>query len=361
MNASRNRISDAYDFPCARTSKLRCTNHVTEFDTDGYVALSRFLDRRETAEVQALVEPAVRLSCDSVCKRPQNMLSPLRWNDPIVQRIVRSKRRMQALRDATDGGDLKWISGYISIKEAFSPALWWHQNWWCWDYPVIFRREAPQIAVLCYLTDTSIHNGALRVLPGSHRKSVPIHSTLPEAHSQSAGGLGSEHVAMNGLPDQSTPGLRAGDAVALDYRLLHGTHPNSSNGRPDCILLSFTPSRRRLPEDIRAHLIDHPALPLANEATQASQVFPNLLPAFEGERRSLALNRNAPPEFKISCRIPQKRFDRKERRRAWIECGRSRRTRNCELRTIRVVTLCSLRCDEGIAEAPQSRTPATDS
>jgi ectoine hydroxylase-related dioxygenase (phytanoyl-CoA dioxygenase family) len=104
---------------------------------------------------------------------------------------------------------------------------------------------------------------------------------------------------MTNLPDQVTPGTNAGDAIAIDYRLLHGTHGNASNTRRDCILLSFTPCWRRLPDDIKAHLIQHPALPL-NEVSQISAAISHLLPTFNGVRRSLELNRNAPSEFAIS-------------------------------------------------------------
>jgi hypothetical protein len=103
---------------------------------------------------------------------------------------------------------------------------------------------------------------------------------------------------MTDLPDAVTPRMRAGDAVVIDYRLLHGTHENVSSSRRDCILLSFTPSWSRLPDDIRAHLIDHPALP-QNEVSQIPAAISYLLPAFNGVRRSLALNRNAPCEFDI--------------------------------------------------------------
>ena len=103
----------------------------------------------------------------------------------------------------------------------FSPPLWWHQDWWCWDHPLTYRRMAPQIAVLCYLADTNAQNGALRVLRGSHLKSAPIHAVLPEAHGHSAEGLEPGHIALSDLPGQVTLCLRAGDAVVIDYRLLH--------------------------------------------------------------------------------------------------------------------------------------------
>jgi hypothetical protein len=119
----------------------------------------------------------------------------------------------------------------------------------------------PQIAVLCYLCDTTAETGALRILPGSHAASVPLHRILPEAHSDESAGLDPGNAAMTDQPDQITLALRAGDAVVTDYRLLHGTHANAGDRRRDCVLLSFTPHWNELPADTRGHLIRHPALP----------------------------------------------------------------------------------------------------
>ena len=230
---------------------------------------------------------------------PHNTLVPLRWNDPIVRLLLKSDRRVQALTDGLRADDLKWISGYVSVKEPHSPPLWWHQDWWCWDHPLSYRRMAPQIGVLCYLADTNAQNGALRVLRGSHLKSAPIHAVLPEAHGHSAEGLEPGHIVLSDLPDQVTLGLRAGDAVVIDYRLLHSTHGNAGNTRRDCILLSFTPSWRELPNDIKAHLIAHPAQPSGGEALKTSSMLAKLFPKFSGSRQDLPLNRNAPSNFEV--------------------------------------------------------------
>ena len=271
-----------------------------KFEDDGFTILRGFLDKRETARARTLLESVCRSPRASTCNRPHNTLIALRWNDPIVQLLLTSDLRLQALCEAVAGDDLKWISGYISIKEARSHALWWHQDWWCWDHSVSYRRGAPQIAALCYLADTDTQNGALRVLPGSHLRSVPIHAVLPEAHDEAASVLEAENIAMTDLPGQVTLELKAGDAAVIDYRLLHGTHKNASSTRRDCILLSFAPSWRRLPDDIKAHLIQHPAQPSENELPQVSTMISRILPTFNGARRSLTLNRNAPARFNIS-------------------------------------------------------------
>jgi ectoine hydroxylase-related dioxygenase (phytanoyl-CoA dioxygenase family) len=234
--------------------------------TDGYALLPGWLEPDELPAIRAAADAVVDGDAAPACPRPNNTLLPLRWNDDLVALLVADERRVASLATATGAADLRWISGYLSVKEPRTGALDWHQDWWCWDHPVSFEPAAAQVALLVYLGDTDERTGALRVYPGSHR----------------------------GEPgDPVTLRARAGDAVALDYRLLHGTHPNAAESRRDAVLLSFTPSWAELPADIRGHLIAHLAQPTAGEPTDGSPVVP-LLPRFDGPRRDLPLNRTPP-------------------------------------------------------------------
>jgi hypothetical protein len=235
---------------------------------DGHVVLPGWLP---AAELPAVRAAAQALDAAPACPRENNTLLPLRWDDALVDLLVADPARVEALRRATGATDLRWISGYLSVKEPHTGALDWHQDWWCWDHPVSFEDAAPQIALLVYLSDTGEHTGALRVRPGSHR--------------------GEEH-------DPVTLAARAGDAVALDYRLLHGTHPNAAAHRRDAVLLSFAPHWAELPADIRAHLVAHLAQPTTGEEPAGSPVAP-LLPHFDGPRRDLPLNRT-PPAWRVA-------------------------------------------------------------
>jgi Phytanoyl-CoA dioxygenase (PhyH) len=268
------------------------------FLRDGFTVLYRFLDEVEVKDARVGVEEVVAAPrlCGA-CTRPHNTLLPLRWNDSVVRLVLASSARVWALAEAVAATDPKWISGYVSVKEARSPALWWHQDWWCWDHPVSFRRPASQIAVLCYLTATEVGSGALRVLPGSHHRSLPIHACLPERHAESAEALEVGHTAMTDQPGEVTLSLAAGDAAVIDYRLLHGTHGNDRDLRRDCILLSFAPSWRDLPADIRGHLIQHPAQPGDGERPPAGGWEDELLPRFDGVPKSLQVNRTPPLVF----------------------------------------------------------------
>lgn len=272
----------------------------TPFEKAGYGIIPSFLDAGGLRVFADDVAQALRAPAHAGMSRPGNDLVPLRWDAPTVAHILGSAPHLAKLAALTGARDLKWISGYVTTKAPRSPALWWHQDWWCWDHPISFRPAAAQIAVLCYLDDTDARNGALRVLPGSHRESAAIHRDLPEPHGALADALPHDHVAMSDLPGQATLAVRAGDAVVLDYRLLHGTHPNRTAVRRDAVLLSFVPSWRELPEDIKAHLTAHPALPgTEEEARRADAGYAALLPRFAGAPRSLPVNRVAPAEFLV--------------------------------------------------------------
>jgi ectoine hydroxylase-related dioxygenase (phytanoyl-CoA dioxygenase family) len=270
----------------------------TAFLADGFVRLPQFVEDRELGALAAAVDAVLALDRPPCMERPGNDLMPLRWDDAIVATILGSTRRIAAIEAALRARHLTWISGYVSTKAPHSPALWWHQDWWCWDHPVSYRVPASQVALLCYLGATDQTSGALRILPGSHHNSLPLHAILPEAHGADANALTSAHLAMSDCPGQLTLDMQPGDAVVIDYRLLHSTHPNAQPSRRDCILLSFAPHWNALPDDIKAHLAMHPALPAADErARRETCAYARLLPDFGGTPTSLVVNRNAPSVF----------------------------------------------------------------
>jgi Phytanoyl-CoA dioxygenase (PhyH) len=269
------------------------------FSESGFAQLPGWLPATVLESVRgAVAKKLVNAPDDESCKRPNNTLVPLRWDDDVVAQMLGEQGAVQRLSHLVGAGDLRWISGYLSIKDPHSPPLWWHHDWWCWDHPVSYRKAPGQVALLCYLSDTTENSGALRVIPGSHASSIDLHALLPEAHADTSSVLAPYHRAMRDHPQQQTLCVSAGDAVVTDYRLLHGTHANATDARRDCVLLSFTPNWCGLPDDVRAHLISHPALPGAGEAARGGPVA-DLLPDYDGDRADLPLNRNAPAEFTL--------------------------------------------------------------
>jgi hypothetical protein len=262
----------------------------TTLHDDGFTRLPGLIHPRELGALQAGVEAKLREPLPVGCERPHNTLAPLRWSDQPVLSVLGRQELTERVAAASGASDLRWISGYVSVKDGLSAPLGWHQDWWCWSHPVSYGERAPQIAVLCYLADTDTHSGALRVLAGTHRRSSEFHRVL-------ADGADQHDLAHTDHPDQLTLTARVGDAVVIDYRLLHGTHANRTSGRRDCLILNFTPHWSELPDDVRAHLIRHPALPQAGETPPGA--LDRLLPHYAGTPRDLELARAAPAEFAI--------------------------------------------------------------
>ncbi|NOJ48338.1 phytanoyl-CoA dioxygenase family protein [Bradyrhizobium archetypum] len=264
------------------------------FAVEGFTTIPALFEERNLREIERQVQRQLSLPHDPIMNRVGNDLIPLRWNDAIVTRLLEETSALDRIRSAVAAADLRWISAYISSKGGSTPALLWHQDWWCWDHAISFAPAAPQIAVLCYLSDTDRQTGALRVLPGSHRRGLPIHAELPEPHSAAAEQLAPDHPALGDHEGQVTLSLSRGDAAVVDYRLLHGTHPNRSLLRRDALLLSFAPNWRSLPESIRAHLAMHPALPSIDERPAIARWGEEIFPRYDGTPASLQINRVAP-------------------------------------------------------------------
>jgi hypothetical protein len=154
---------------------------------DGFVVLPALLSRQELARVRDAVDALLAGPLPPGCERPHNTLAPLRWSDELVDGLLADERRVARIAKAAGACDLRWISAYVSVKAPGSGALWWHQDWWCWDHPISYRPAPGQLALLCYLSATTPASGALRVLPGSHRRSSDLHAVLPEAHTLESG------------------------------------------------------------------------------------------------------------------------------------------------------------------------------
>jgi ectoine hydroxylase-related dioxygenase (phytanoyl-CoA dioxygenase family) len=236
----------------------------------GYVVIERALDDACVRSARELVAAVLADDRPLGCVRDNNVLVPLRWDDALVDCLLNAAAFVESVRTAAVATDLRWISGYVSVRPAKTGPLAWHQDWWCWDHPVSFADTAPQIAALCYLDTIESENAALRVVPGTHRG-----PSCDEAGAR-------------------TLRLGAGDVVLIDYRVLHATTPNTTDRRRDCVLLSFTPRWRELPVDIRGHLVSHLALPGPGETVPAGLWHEGLLPTFDGPRRDLVLNRRSP-------------------------------------------------------------------
>ena len=95
------------------------------------------------------------------------------YDDPFFAELVAYQPALDTL-DSLGLPDSRWTSGFVISKPGHSPPLFWHQDWWAWNDPVSYTDLPLQLFLMYYLVDTSIENGCLRVIEGSHRKRHPI-------------------------------------------------------------------------------------------------------------------------------------------------------------------------------------------
>jgi ectoine hydroxylase-related dioxygenase (phytanoyl-CoA dioxygenase family) len=220
---------------------------------DGFCVVPDILDRPLLARLRARTAALLaRLPVEH--RRNQRATGSLVHiaADPAFAELIAWPKALAALAAAGLGG-ARFSSGYVISKPAAGPPLFWHQDWWGWDHPSSYGGAIHQVFLMYYLADTSIANGCLRVVPGSHRKRHRLHELLPGAHAERlARAADPGDPAFAAVGDERAVPVRAGDLVIGDARLLHGAYANRPGAERPLITLWYHPHFARQPAAIRA-------------------------------------------------------------------------------------------------------------
>ena len=159
--------------------------------------------------------------------------------------LIAHDRVLDIIRDTLGFSDIRWMSGFLISKPPKGPSLGWHQDSWYWDDDKAYETSPAQLFAMYYLTDTRVANGCLRVIPGTHIKKHRLHDELGRAHSnevrsKSDGEIPfrekTEHMRTSDCIDV---GVKAGDVVIGDARVLHGANENLSDERRSLITIWY--------------------------------------------------------------------------------------------------------------------------
>jgi hypothetical protein len=125
-------------------------------------------------------------------------------------------------------GHEPFLAAFISKGVAQGAVVDVHQDWTYTD-----EREHRAVLLWIPLVDVDEGNGALRVLPGSHRWTTGLRAS------------GADHATaplQDELRAQSVPvELEAGSAFVYDPALLHGSFPNSSAQQRPVVAIAVAP------------------------------------------------------------------------------------------------------------------------
>ena len=104
----------------------------------------------------------------------------------VIRKLLSWKPSYDAMQDLGFSDFKHGGSVIILTKEPNGPPLYWHQDWMQWGDPISTSPWPQMIFLNYYLQDTSIENGCLKIIPGSHLKRIDLHDKLIPAHEQGA-------------------------------------------------------------------------------------------------------------------------------------------------------------------------------
>lgn len=224
-----------------------------QLDEDGYCLLEGIIDAPMIERMHEVTDEVLARTDEAhfEAKRSQGSVIPA-FEHPGMAELIAHPPVLAALADL-GFADPKWGSGFIISKPPHSPPLFWHQDGRFWDEPVCYTMQTIQCFLMIYLVDTTVYNGCLRVVPGSHINRHPLHDRLTDAHGEALGRMDDpENPAFQRAAGEVDVPVRAGDVVMGSAQLLHAAHGNRSDRRRTNITLWYYPAYAELPESIQA-------------------------------------------------------------------------------------------------------------
>ena len=157
---------------------------------------------------------------------------------PFLADLVRDPKILDAIEDLLGPDILCWSSNFF-IKEAADPAfVSWHQDSTYWGL------SAPDVATAWVaLTASNVENGAMAMIPGSHKFDQMPHRDTFHRHNLLTRG---QEIAVEVDEAQTVLlNLRPGEMSLHHVRTVHGSAPNPSLDRRIGFAIRYIPTRLR--------------------------------------------------------------------------------------------------------------------
>ena len=169
--------------------------------------------------------------------REVRLIEPFTHLHPRFDRLWSDPRLVEPMRDALGADAVAPYTCKLNLKRPREGSQFpWHQ-----DYPYWYAftpTTAHEIATaILFLDDAMAENGALRVLPGSHRRGpAPRDPRDPTKFLADPARLDTSAEHLVEAP--------AGSLLLLPSLLVHRSEPNTSERQRRALLLSFQPAGR---------------------------------------------------------------------------------------------------------------------
>src|SRR3954454_9792771 len=208
---------------------------VAQYREDGYLAPIRIMAEAEALGLRARLE-AVEARTGGPLRGDLRHKSHLLF--PFLADLVRHPVLLDAVEDLIGPDILCWSSSFF-IKEAATPAfVSWHQDSTYWGL------SSPEVATAWVaLTPSDAENGAMAVIPGSHKLDQVPHRDTFHRHNLLTRG---QEVAVEVDDSKAVMlALRPGEMSLHHVRLVHGSAPNPSMDRRIGYAIRYVPTHIR--------------------------------------------------------------------------------------------------------------------
>ena len=218
---------------CARApGKALSAADIARYDTDGYLCPLPAIPATEAQRLRARLEARERVAGGPFRGHLRHKVHLLfTW----ANALVRHRAVLDAVEDLIGPDILCWTTNFF-IKEARDPAfVSWHQDATYWGLE-------PHDVVTAWvaLSDAPVASGAMKFLPGSHRRDLLAH--VDTFHKDNLLTRGQEIAVTVDEREAVDVPLAAGEMSLHHVKLVHGSKPNTTDDRRIGLAIRYIPT-----------------------------------------------------------------------------------------------------------------------
>ena len=201
-------------------SKLLTAAQVEQYHRDGILFPVPVLSPGETARFRAAFEEvASRLGGRPVAQALGHTQAYFRW----AYDLATHPRILDAVEDVLGPDLLVWTVSIFPKYPRDPGYISWHQDGTYWGLD-----STRVVTAWVALTDSTLDNGCMRVMPGSHQRAILPHRDTYAADNRLS--RGQEIEVEVDEQDAVDVVLRAGEMSLHHVNIIHGSNPNPSDG-----------------------------------------------------------------------------------------------------------------------------------
>jgi len=157
---------------------------------------------------------------------------------PSLERIVRHPAILDAVESLVGPDILCWGSSFFIKEPGGREVVGWHQDAYYWDI------EGDIVVAWLAVIPSTLENGAMRVLPGTHAAPALPHGASPAGSGNML--FSYEEIAVEVDEAKTVPCLlEAGEFSLHHMAIVHGSPPNRSADRRMGFSITYMPTRAR--------------------------------------------------------------------------------------------------------------------